>query len=478
MKLADYATYDGVGLAQLIAKRDITASEACACALAAIEHLNPVINCVVQAYPERAAALVDKPTPSGLLGGVPTLLKDFYKFEKGCLSEGGSELTRGLVGTHDSELVMRLRRGGLIILGRSTVPEMAYSSTCDTHIQGRTSNPWNLETYPGGSSSGSAAAVAAGIVPIAHASDGGGSIRSPAAYTGLVGLKPTRGRVSDGPDSADPTGGMSANLAVTRTVRDTAAMLDVLGGPAVGDPHVAPAPERLFLEEIGRSPPRLRVSFTTCAFDGGGVHPEIADAVRAAAALVRTMGHDVEEAAPFLDWEPFLKATHVVWSAGVTHGCDSLGKLMGRRPSPENLMRTTWAMYQFGATLSASDYLSALDEFNTVRRHTGAFFENWDILVTPTCTQLAAPHAAQHQDLDLTAEEWSRLVFQNDVFSPVFNVTGQPAISLPLYQTKGGAQIGVQLAARFGDEATLLRLSAALEEALPWRERRPPVHIA
>ena len=355
---------------------------------------------------------------------------------------------------------------------------MAYSSTCDTHIHGRTNNPWNLDTYPGGSSSGSAAAVAAGIVPIAHGSDGGGSIRSPAAYTGLVGLKPTRGRVSDGPDGADPTGGMSANLAVTRTVRDTAAMLDVLGGPAVGDPHIAPAPERSFLEEIGRSPRRLRAAFSTHPFDGGIVDSEIADAVRAAAALVRTMGHDVEEASPVLDWEPFLKATHVIWSAEVTYGCDSLGKLVGRQPSSGNLMRTSWAMYQFGATLTASDYLSALDEFNTVRRRTGEFFQDWDILITPTCTQLAAPHSSQNQDLPLSAEDWSRLVFQNDVFSPVFNVTGQPAISLPLYQTKAGAQIGVQFVARFGDEATLLRLSAALEQALPWRERRPPVHIS
>jgi len=271
---------------------------------------------------------------------------------------------------------------------------------------------------------------------------------------------------------------MSANLAVTRTVRDTAAMLDVLGGPAVGDPHIAPAPERPFLEEIGRSPRRLRVAFSTRPFDGGILDNEIADAVQAAAALVRTMGHDVEEAAPVLDWEPFLKATHVVWSAEVTYGCDSLGKLVGRKPSSENLMRTSWAMYRFGATLTASDFLSALDEFNTMRRRTGEFFQDWDILITPTCTQLAAPHAAQNQDLPLSAEDWSRLVFQNDVFSPVFNVTGQPAISLPLYQTKAGAQIGIQFVARFGDEATLLQLSSALEEALPWRGRRPPIHVS
>ncbi|HXQ23125.1 MAG TPA: amidase, partial [Candidatus Acidoferrales bacterium] len=447
-------------------------------ALEAIERLNPVLNCVVQDYPERVAALKSNPPPVGLLGGVPTLLKDFYKFEKGCLSEGGSELTRGLVATHDSELVLRLRRAGLVILGRSTVPEMAYSSTCDTHIQGRTNNPWNPNTFPGGSSSGAAAAVAAGVVPIAHGSDGGGSIRSPAAYTGLVGLKPTRGRVSDGPDSADPTAGMSANLAVTRTVRDTAAMLDALGGPAVGDPNIAPAPERPFLQEIGQPPRRLRLSYTTRAFDDGPVDAEVAQAVRSAAAMLADLGHHVEEATPVVDWEPFLRATHVVWAAEITHGCDTLGRRLGRQPSPDNLMRTSWAMYQYGATLSASDYLGALDEFNTVRRRTGAFFENCEILVTPTCTQLAAPHATQHQDLDLTPDEWSRLVFRNDVFSPLFNITGQPAISLPLFQSRNGSQIGIQFVARFGDEATLLRLAAELEEALPWRGRRPPIHVA
>lgn len=478
MKLSDYAALDGVGIAGLIAAGEIRPEEACQCALQAIEALNPQLNFAVAVYPERAGQYRPLPGRHAPLGGVPTLLKDFFKFEKGCRSEGGSELARGFVADHDSEIVLRMRRAGLVILGRSTVPEAAYSSTCDTRIQGLTRNPWNVECYPGGSSSGAAVATAAGVVPIAHASDGGGSIRNPASYNGLVGLKPTRGRVSDAPDSADPTAGMSANLAVTRTVRDTAAILDALSGPAVGDPHLAPVPPRPFLAEVGMPVGRQRVRFTTRAFDGGPVDARITAAVERVAAQLADMGHEVQEGAPDVDWEPFQHATHVVWAAGTAQGCESIGRTLQRQPSPGNLMRTTWRLYEAGKALTAIDYLAALDTFNTVRRRTGAFFEQCDILLTPTCTQVAQPHASQHQDLDLTAEQWSQLVFRNDVFSPVFNVTGQPAISLPLAQTGDSAQIGIQLVARYAEDALLIRLSSALEEAMPWRDRRPPIHCA
>jgi amidase len=478
MKMHEYTDCDGVELARLIASGEVTAEEVCRCALRAIEALNPQLNFVAGYYPERVSALAGRPAPGGILGGVPTLLKDFFKYEKGCLTEGGSELSRGLRADHDCELVLRMKRAGLVNLGRSTVPEIAYSSTCDTHLQGLTRNPWNPDVYPGGSSSGAAVATAAGVVPIAHGSDGGGSIRNPASYTGLVGLKPTRGRVSDGPDSADPTAGMSANLALTRTVRDTAAILDALSGPAIGDPHLAPAPARPFLQEIGQPTGRLRVHVTTRAFDAGPVNPEVREAVMATARLLGEMGHEVSERAPTIDWEPFQHATHVVWAAGTAQGCDAIGRLLRRKPSPDNLMRTSWRMYEFGRSLTACDYLEALDNFNLVRRQTGAFFEGCDILLTPTCTQLAQPHATQHQDLDLDAEDWSRLAFRNDVFSPVFNVTGQPAISLPLHQARDRSQIGIQLVARFGEDALLLRLSAALEAALPWRERRAPIHAS
>jgi amidase len=479
MNLTEYSSYDGLGLAELVRNREVSAEQVCNLALAAMERLNPALNFVVQTYPERASALRNKPPPPGELGGVPTLLKDLYKFEKGCLSEGGSELTRGLVGPYDSELVQRMRRTGLVTLGRSTVPEMGWASSCNTRLQGCTRNPWNPDTWPGGSSSGAAVAVASGSVPIAAASDSGGSTRGPAACNGLVGLKPTRGRVSDGPGAAEPNAGMGAQLAVTRTVRDTAAILDALQGPAVGDPFLAPGPERPFLEELGRSPRRLSIAFTTRAFDGGTVDPEIELGVVKTLEVLRADGHEVREAAPPLSWEPFLHAMHVIFAAGMMHGCDHLGALAGRRPSPDNLMRTNWAMYQYGRTVSATSYLAALDEFNSVRRQTGAFFERFDLLVTPTCTQLALPHAVQDQDQEISsAEDWSRHIYRPEVFQPLFNVTGQPAISLPLHQATSGLPIGIQFAGRIGEDALLIQLAAVLERALPWRGRRPPIHAA
>ncbi len=478
MNLGEYATYDALGLATLVRNREVSARELGELALDAIDRLNLTLNCVIETFPERVAALVGAPPPAGTFGGVPTLLKDIYKFEKGTLSEGGSQLTQGLRGWYDSEVILRLRRAGFLILGRSTVPELGWSSTCNTRIAGLTRNPWNLDTYPGGSSSGAAVAVAAGIVPIAHASDGGGSIRGPAAYTGLIGLKPTRGRVSDGPGSADPNAGMSAHLAMTRTVRDTAAILDALEGPAVGDPHRAPRPERPFLEEVGRTPRRLSIAYTIKAFDANPIDPEIQRAVLDTVKLLNSLGHEVREAAPEFSWEGFLHATHVIWSSGMAYTCDVLGARLGRRPSPENLMRTNWAMYQYGKGVTAQDYLAALDEYNAVRRRTGAFFEGCDLLVTPTCAQLALPHAAHQQDQDFCAEEWTRHIFQPEAFSPLFNVTGQPAISLPLHENPAHAQIGIQFAARFGDDATLIQLAAVLEQALPWRGRCPRVHVS
>lgn len=479
MDLSEYAQFDGLGLASLVHERQVSAKEICECALAAIAKVNPILNCVIETFPERVAALDDRPPrDDALFGGVPTLLKDLYKFENGTLSEGGCLLTQGLRGWYDSEVVLRLRRAGLVILGRSAVPELGWSATCNTRIAGLTRNPWDPDTYPGGSSSGASAAVAAGVVPVAHASDGGGSTRSPAAYNGLVGLKPTRGRVSDGPGAADPNAGMSAHLAVTRTVRDTAAVLDALQGAAVGDPHQAPPPERSFLEEVGRAPRRLRIAWTTEAFDGGPVDDAIVDAVRDTAEVLRGLGHDVHEGGPEVDWEPYIQAVNDVWSAGIAYTCDAFGARVGRTPGPDNLMRTSWAAYEYGRDVTAQQYLAALDEFNTVRRSVGAFFEDLDAFMTPTTAALALPHAAHGQDQDFGALEWAAYMLRPECFLSLFNVTGQPAISLPLHETPDHAQIGVHFVARFGDEATLLRLASVLESEMPWSARRPPVHVA
>ena len=477
MNLGEYASYDGMGLAELVRTKQVTPRDLCELALAAVSKVNPDLNCVIETFPERVAKLDDQTLPNGPFRGVPFLIKDLFMFEMGVLSEGGSELTKGLRADHDSELMARFRKAGLVNLGRTTTPEMGYSSTTSSRLAGLTRNPWHLERISGGSSGGAAVSVASGIVPMAHGSDGGGSIRSPCCFNGLVGLKPTRGRISEGPDAGAPLSGMAVNFALTRTVRDCAALLDAVHGSSPGDPFTAPRPRRAFLKEVGDKPGKLRIAYTTSSFSGVPVATEVAQAVHDTAAMLDNMGFEVREDMPSFDWAPFNLANNVVWSTHMAHGCDSLGIKMGRTPGPENLQRTTWACVEFGRRQTASDLLGALDVFDQVSRQVGRFFDDTDVLITPTCTKLAEPHDVYDPEQPFDALGWTELLFQLEVFLVVFNVTGQPAITLPLYQAADESQIGIQLVARFGDEATLFRLAGALEEAMPWRHRRAPVHV-
>jgi amidase len=479
MKLTEYARYDGLGLAELVRKKQVKARELCELALAGVAKVNPTLNCVIQTFPERVAKLDDAAIPDGPFRGVPFMIKDLFMYEKGVLSEGGSQLTKGFVADHDSELMVRFRQAGFINLGRTATPELGYSSTTSSRLGGITRNPWNPERISGGSSGGSTVAVASGILPIAHASDGGGSIRSPSCFNGLVGLKPTRGRISEAPDNGDILSGMAVNFAVTRTVRDCAAALDAVAGPVPGDPNVAPAPARRFLSEVGTVPGKLRIAYTTKTFSGVPIDPEIVKAVENTVDLLRRLGFSVHEARPRFDWPTFNLANNVIWTAHMAHGCDALGKVMGRKPGPDNLQRTSWACYEFGKKCTASDLLDALDVFNQVSRRFGAFFEDYDVFIAPTCTKLAEPHAVYDADQSgFDAMGWTEHLFALEVFLVPFNVTGQPGISLPLHQTAAGSQIGMHFAARFGDEATLFRLAGVLEKELPWRDRRPPIHVA
>jgi len=479
MNLGEYAGHDGLGLAELVRRRQVTARELGELALAGVAKVNPRLNCVIETFPDRLAALDEAALPDGAFRGVPFLIKDLFLYERGVLSEGGSELTRGFVADHDSGLTIRFRDAGLVNLGRTTTPEMGYSSTTSSRLAGITRNPWNPELISGGSSGGAAVAVAAGILPMAHGSDGGGSIRSPSSFNGLVGLKPTRGRVSEGPDNGDILSGMAVNFALTRSVRDCAALLDAVSGPWPGDPHMAPRPERPFLQEVGRKPGRLRIAYTTKSFSGVPIDPVIIRAVADTADLLRRLGFAVTEDMPRFDWPTFNLANNVIWTAHMAHGCDALGRAMKRTPGPDNLQQTTWACYEFGRRLGASDLLDALDVFNRVSRGFGAFFEQYDLFLAPTCTQLAQPHAVYDADQPgFDALGWTEHLFALEVFLVPFNVTGQPAITLPLHQTPDGAQIGIHFAARFGDEATLFRLAGLLERELPWHARRPPIHVA
>lgn len=330
----------------------------------------------------------------------------------------------------------------------------------------------------GGSSGGAAAVVGAGIVPVAAASDGGGSIRIPAASCGIVGLKPSRGRVTWGPHIAEALVGWAVHFMVSRSVRDTAGMLDALHGPLAGDPFHVTAPSRAFLHEMGAPVERLRIAYWSEPLSGKSPDPQVVAATEATARMLERMGHEVEAVRPPVEWAPFLQAMTDVWAADNAHTIDGMARVMGRTPSPENLEGSTFATLEYGRTVTAGRLLDAMDVANHLARSMGWFFSTYDVLLTPTLGTLPArlgvyDPAAAVELVDIF-DTWSAL----ESFLPIVNATGQPAISLPLHTSEEGLPIGMQLVAAFGGESLLLRLSSALEEALPWADRLPPIHVA
>jgi amidase len=474
MTLDEYSSYDAVGLSELVRRRDVSPRELAQTALSAIAAVNPTINAVVETFPERAAS----PQGSGPLGGVPFLRKDILIQEEGGLTEFGSRLAAGLRMPHASELALRYRRAGLVILGRTTAPELAFNATTENVKDGPTRNPWDVNRSAGGSSGGSAAIVAAGAVPAAHGNDGGGSIRIPAACCGIVGLKPTRGRVSLGPDHGTVLLGLVAEHALTRTLRDSAAILDATQGASPGDPYVIAPPMRPYLEEIGAPTGRLKIAYTNEAWTGVSVDPEIAAAVDRTAKFCSELGHDVTQDAPVIDAEAFGLATQNIWCGFIALGIEALAAATGRKPGPETLEASSLACFEYGKSLTAIQLYQADDVMNRVSRKVGAFFESYDVLLAPTIARRTLPIGdalLNGTAPDLTAEKWVRQIFTYAPFTSLFNTTGQPAISLPLEQDNDGLPVGMQFVARHGEEALLFRLAASLEEAKPWRGRRPAI---
>ena len=472
ISLADYTRYDGLGLADLVARKQVTAEELAKAALQAAEKVNPRINAVLQTFAAQAHG-------SGPFAGVPFLIKELVLHAKNVRCDMGCRLAQGFVPNEDTELMARFRRAGLALVGTTQTPELGYNPTTETKLFGPVRNPWDVSRSPGGSSGGSGAAVAAGIVPIAHANDGGGSIRIPASCNGLVGLKPSRDRVPTGPDYADPLCGLAIEFAVTRSVRDAAALLDAVAGADVGAPSQPVPPARPYREEVGAKPGRLRVAWTDLPASGAKTDPECSQAVRDAARMLEDLGHTVVEDAPRFDWDAFLANVHVIWTGFTAVSVDAAASALGRKPGPDNLEAVTLACYEDGKRYKASDLLNAMAHGNVVSRQVGAFFEKVDVLLTPTIAALPAKLGELDQDRKgMTAMEWTQQVFAYCPFTPLFNTTGQPAMSLPLHWSANGVPVGVQIASRFGDEATLFRLAAQLETARPWANKRPSVHAA
>jgi len=471
----DYACLDGIAIADLIRAGEVSPAEVMAAAREAIARFNPPINAVIETYDDEPGGLPLTASASPL-AGAPFLFKDVGGVPEGRLSEAGSRLGRGMRAAYDSSLWRRYRAAGLLPLGRTASPEFAFNLTTENLLHGPTRNPWNPDHSAGGSSGGAAAAVAAGMAPVAEANDGGGSIRIPASCCGVFGLKPTRGRLSSAPGAAEYLSGLSQSHVVTRSVRDSAAALDIAAGAEPGDPYVIERPERPFLEEVGRPVGRPRIAFTTAPWNGASVAPVVRAAVEEAARLCEDLGAIVEEARPELgiSWEAFVHANAVIWSSHIAAWIDSLSAATGRPIDADHLEHTSLACYRFGASRSARDLIGALYMCNAVSRSVGRFFENYDLLLTPTLPAPPPPLGLFNaDDPELEARGWTAKIFEGSPFTPLFNVTGQPAMSVPWTRTAENLPIGVQFAAPMNGEAMLIRLAAAIEAAHPWDVRIP-----
>lgn len=470
MEFDDYRQFDGIGLAELVAAKKVSAADLIDCAITRAERLNPALNAIVYRDYERAREAALKLLPEGPFTGVPFLLKDISLMAEGTPTRQGSRFWPPAPADRDSFLMARFRKAGLNAFAKTNVPEFGLVPTTEGKLYGPAHNPWNLGLSTGGSSGGSAAAVAAGIVPLAHANDGGGSIRIPASCCGLVGLKPSRGRVSSGPDLPDSMDGLAIDLAVSRSVRDTALALDVAAGNEPGDPYSAPPAPVSYRSAALDAPRRLRIAFTVKRLDGTTIAPDCVSAVEHAARLCEDLGHTVEEAAPDVPVVPFETAFTDFWCSHLASAIDSLAEITGQPPGPDKLERLTLAYYERGKSVSAVRYIQAKIALGRMARDIAAFHRRYDLWLTPTLGE--APWTLgrfnpDRDDLTAVMAEFAAYV----PFTPIQNVTGQPAINLPLYWNRSAIPIGVQFVGAFGDELTLLQLATQLERAHPWAER-------
>ena len=470
----ELAFLDATALAELVKKKEIKAIELIEAAIERIERINPQLNAVVTPMYEQARAAAQGPIPDGPFAGVPFLLKDLLASYKGVPTTFGTKNLRNYIPNHDSELVSRYKKSGLIVVGKTNTPELGLLPTTEPHLFGPCRNPWNLNRTTGGSSGGSAAAVASGMVPAAHGNDGGGSIRIPASCCGVFGLKPTRARNPLGPDFGDVMSGLVAEHVLTRSVRDSAAILDATMGYDVGDPYCAPRPVRPYKNEIGENPGRLRIAYFSQPPNGTTLSGDCMKAFMDAVKLCSNLGHHLVEAKPALNADILGRAFTTLWAAGCSSTIAGISHTTGQKPSADQYEPITWGLYEMGKKISGADYLFALQTIQRIARDIARFFLDYDILMTPTLGEPPVELGTFDSPPDDPLKGWRRSA-QFVPFTPVFNATGQPAMSVPLYWNDEGLPIGTHFIGRFGDEATLFRIAAQLEDARPWKQRRPPV---
>jgi amidase len=463
---------DATAQAELVANKEISAEELARAAISRIEDVDGLLNAVIHRRFDQALAEIGEGLPNGPFHGVPLLIKDLYADSAGDPAHHGNQALKdaGWTASADSWHVARLRKAGFAFLGRTNTPEFGLVPVTEPHAYGACRNPWSTDYSPGGSSGGSASAVAAGMVPVAHASDGGGSIRIPASMCGLVGLKPTRGRTTLGPDRDES--GLSVQHVVARSVRDTAALLDVVRGPGAGDAAVAPPPSRAYAQEVGVPPGQLRIGMMTIS-PTGPLDPECERAVRDAGRLLDSLGHLIDESHPDIDPDAGRRFM-ARWVVNCRLQILGLGNQLGREMTPEDVEPLTWAMGSIADELRAVDLGQALSASAHFTRRLAAYWEEHDLLLTPTLGKLpprigeleppaADPFSNQHEVGVLVP------------FTTHFNVSGQPAISLPLHVSASGLPVGVQLVAGYGREDLLIRIASQIEQAAPWSGRRPAI---
>jgi amidase len=490
---SEYEKYDGLGLAQLVQKKEVSPLELCEEAIIRMDRINPKINAVIYRMDNLARAAAKGPIPTGPFSGVPFLCKDLVSAIAGVPMNKGSKSCRNYVPTQDSEMARRYKAAGLIVMGKTNTPEFGLMGITEPELHGPTRNPWNIDHTPGGSSGGSAAAVAAGFVPMASGGDGGGSIRIPSSCCALFGLKVTRGRNPLGPEAGEIWQGAEVEGVLTRSVRDCAAMLDATNGADPGAPYILPKPARPYLTDVGQDPGPLKIAFTVESPFKTKIHPECAEAVQNAAKLLSSLGHIVEEAQPGIDGEALGKSYMMMYFGEVAADIEELKSVVGRPLNHHDTEEATWALNLLGKTFSAGDFVLAMRQWNVFSRQMAKFHETYDLYLTPTIATLP-PRIGELQQKPveqlflkiINSMNMGKLLKATGIadmmatkglskmpFTQLANLTGQPAMSVPLHWSKDGLPCGVQFIGRFGEEALLFQLAGQLERAQPWFHKRP-----
>lgn len=477
MRIDEYTKYDATGLAELIATGQVSAADVQAVAAEAITKVDEKLNAVV-AGPFDVA--LDHAS-DGPFAGVPFAIKDLVCHAAGVRTRMGTRLTgpEGVVFDEDTELMSRFRRLGLATMATTATPELGYNANTEPLVGGSTRNPWNLNRSAGGSSGGSAALVAAGAVPMAHANDGGGSTRIPAAYNGLIGFKPSRGLVSLAPSMQEALYGCAAESLVARSVRDVGTAFDGICGAVPGDKYAWSGGDYGFAAATRRDPGPLRIALHTRSWAGTDVDEDVVAATEKVAAVLRDLGHHVDEASPAFDWDQFMEAHYRYWGGFVAESIAGISAVSGLAPGPDTLESTILKAWEYGSTMTVLDLAAGSAIVNEITRSVAAFYQDFDVLLTPT-TNTVAP-VLGHLDSDdpqLSHEQWTRRIFDTASFTPLQNLTGTPAVSVPAGLSSAGLPIGVQLAGRLNEDVLLMQLAGQYERAVDWTGTAPEVHAA